>query len=379
MNAPKREPIWIETPVDLRNMVRAIETCDQLAVDTESNSLYAYKEQVCLIQFSSSEADYLVDPLAIKDLSILGPIFATAEIEKIFHAAEYDVICLKRDFGFAFNNIFDTMLAARILGYEQIGLAAMLESEFDVVLDKHFQRANWGKRPLPKEQLDYARLDTHYLIPLRRRLAERLKSKQLFRLAEEDFIRLTRVEASSPENGMSHFWRLAGKEELSSSQLGVLFALYTYREDFARLRNRPVFKVISDRVLLDIAAKAPRTMDALGKIRGMNRNQLKQHGERLLEAVEKGLKIKPPQRPPRHHPNGHYLMLNDALRNWRKETARQVGVESDIVLPRDVLEEIARREPQSLDELKEVMHELPWRFSQYGKRIMNLIRRMEET
>jgi ribonuclease D len=187
------------------------------------------------------------------------------------------------------------------------------------------------------------------------------------------------VEGSTQENGFGHFWRLAGKDELTAQQLAVLYALYQYREGYAKAKNRPVFKVISDRVLLDIAHKLPRTMETLGNIRGMNRNQLRRHGAGLLQAVEKGLKSKPPRRPARHHPNGRYMLLNDALRNWRKETARDVGVESDIVLPRDMLEEIAREEPRSLDELRTVMEDLPWRFNQYGKHIVSLIRRMEET
>ncbi|MEM5773869.1 MAG: ribonuclease D, partial [Anaerolineaceae bacterium] len=154
----------MDQPSALRKMVHDLARCRFVAVDTESNSLYAYQEQVCLIQFSTGDQDYLVDPLAIRDLSSLEPLFSSPHIEKIFHAAEYDIICLKRDFGFSFANIFDTMLAGRILKFDQIGLAAMLETEYGIVLDKRFQRANWAERPLSEEQKAYARLDTHYLI-----------------------------------------------------------------------------------------------------------------------------------------------------------------------------------------------------------------------
>jgi ribonuclease D len=147
------KPVWIDRPHTLEAMVKDLVKYPLLAVDTESNSLYVYREQVCLIQFSTGETDYLVDPLALTDLSPLSPLFADPKIEKIFHAAEYDIICLKRDFGFKFANIFDTMVASRVLGKQAVGLASILKEMFGLDIDKRFQRANWGRRPLPPPQL----------------------------------------------------------------------------------------------------------------------------------------------------------------------------------------------------------------------------------
>ena len=136
-------------------------------MNTESNSLHAYRERVCLIQFSTPATDYLLDPLALPDLSPLTPIFANPKIEKVFHAIEYDIICLKRDFGFEVANIFDTMQATRILGEKQVGLDAILAAKLGIVINKKYQKADWADRPLSPEMLNYARLDTHYLLPLR--------------------------------------------------------------------------------------------------------------------------------------------------------------------------------------------------------------------
>ena len=183
-------PIVVTHEDTLARMVERLSREPRVAVDTESNSLYAYREQVCLIQFSVPGADYLVDPLAVENLTRLGPLFADGGMEKVFHAAEYDVVCLKRDFNFEFNNLFDTMVAARILGREEVGLGALLEHEFGVKLDKRFQRANWGERPLKGELLAYARLDTHYLLELRDRLYPKLMERGLWALAEEDFRRM---------------------------------------------------------------------------------------------------------------------------------------------------------------------------------------------
>ena len=183
-------PIFIARTPALQRLAKSLNREPLVAVDTESNSLYAFKEQVCLIQFSTPQKDFLVDPLALKDLSPLEPFFRNPKTEKIFHAAEYDLICLKRDFNFEFANVFDTMIAARILGREAVGLGSMLETEFGVHLDKRYQRANWGKRPIPAHLLSYAQLDTHYLISLRNRLRKTLKESALWPLATEDFERL---------------------------------------------------------------------------------------------------------------------------------------------------------------------------------------------
>ncbi|HID88596.1 MAG TPA: ribonuclease D, partial [Anaerolineae bacterium] len=179
-----------------------------VAVDTESNSLYAYHERVCLIQFSTRDADYIVDPLAGLDLSPLGDLFADPAVQKVFHAAEQDVANLKRDFGFRFDSLFDTMWAARILGWPRVGLADVLWETFGVRTDKRYQRYNWGKRPLPPEALKYASRDTHYLLPLRDLQVEALERSGRMEEAAEVFAQLAETPPASNPFGPSAFWRL---------------------------------------------------------------------------------------------------------------------------------------------------------------------------
>jgi ribonuclease D len=370
-------PIWVDTPTDLQALVTDLLQQKMLAVDTESNSLYAYREQVCLIQFSTEDQDYLVDPLALDDLSPLDEIFSSKKIEKIFHAAEYDIICLKRDFHFDFNNIFDTMQAARILGCENLGLGSLLEEEFGVKLDKHYQRANWGKRPLPQQLKDYARLDTHYLIPLHQRLNEKLKKKERLLLAREDFARVTQVPAGNHENGMGHFWRMVSKFELTQRKIAVLYELYEYRERMAQSMDRPVFKVLSERTLVLLAQIQPRSMEDLFNMQGFSARQAKRHGDGILQAIQRGLQSKPPQRNHRHQPDEEFIELYESLRNWRKQVGRSQGVESDVILPRETLESIARSRPQTLEELQQVMQDVPWRFDHFGKSILKTLKKTE--
>src|ERR1700752_597862 len=176
-------PVWVANQNSLTQMVAKLSAQPRIAVDTESNSLHAYRERVCLIQFSVPAIDFVVDPFVLKDLSALAPIFADHKIEKIFHAAEYDLICLRRDFGFQFANLFDTMQAARILGYSFVGLDNILLEKFNIKVDKKHQKANWGARPLTFQQIDYARQDTHYLFQLRDLLESQLREKERWEIA----------------------------------------------------------------------------------------------------------------------------------------------------------------------------------------------------
>ena len=228
-----------------------------IAIDTESNSLFAYREQVCLIQISTGETDYLVDPLSLSDLSALAPILADPNIEKVFHAAEYDVICLKRDFGFTFANLFDTMVASRDVGRSSVGLAAILLEEFGIDVDKHYQRANWGARPLSPAMLAYARLDSHYLIALRHRLKTALEEMDRWSLAEEDFRRLCDTPAPPLELGACHLWRIASGQDINAREAAVLFEVCQYRDERARQADLPAFKVLSNQMLVKIAQSCP--------------------------------------------------------------------------------------------------------------------------
>src|SRR5713226_3766848 len=186
-------PVLVAAPDRLAHLVDSLGREPAVGVDTESNSLFAYRERVCLIQFSTPNQDYILDPLALADLSALRPLFASPAQQKIFHAAEYDLICLKRDYDFKFANVFDTMVAARTLGWPRLGLAAILQERFGVTMNKRFQRANWGARPLTDDLLDYARLDTHYLAPLQTMLAADLAAAGRGEEAQEEFERLERV------------------------------------------------------------------------------------------------------------------------------------------------------------------------------------------
>ncbi len=363
-------PQLITQPEQLLAFLETLHGEPLLAVDTESNSLYAYREQVCLIQFSLPQVDTLLDPLALPDLSLLAPIFASQAIEKVFHAAEYDLICLKRDYGFTFQNIFDTMVAARILGWERFGLGSILEEHFGVRMNKKFQRADWGARPLEREHLEYARLDTHFLIRLRDQMKASLIEKGLWELAREDFVRGCAVNGTAPAAKEDMCWRVNGARDLSRRELAVLQELCLYRDAAAARLDRPHFKVMGDRTLIAIATQAPASLDALRRVPGVAEWLLRKHGRGVVEAVRRGLQVEPPRPPQRTRPDQDYVARMEAMRSWRKRRAQAWGVESDVVLPRDLMEQIVEENPRDHASLGKVLASVPWRLDKYGVEIL---------
>lgn len=377
LNSNMQDPVWIDRPHGLEDLVETLSQTDIFGVDTESNSLFAYREQVCLIQISTRETDYLIDPLALKNTAILGPLFANPRIEKVFHAGEYDVICLKRDFGFEFNNLFDTMIASRILGREAFGLSGMLEAEFGVTQDKKYQRANWGIRPIPPAQLAYARLDSHYLIPLRERMKRELIEAGRWELAEEDFHRLERTPVPQLNGDKDNCWKLAGKQDLSPKQMAVLKQLYEFRESQAKKANLPAFKVLSNETLLSLAQALPAKLEDLEGIIGLSPRLQKRYGAGLLECIAQGQNTSPPRRPSYPRKNDELIQRLESLKSWRKNTAASFHVESDVILPREVVEQVAAINPRSISELSALMANFPWRLQRFGEEILQTLKPRE--
>jgi len=367
------ELVWVDQTHKLHEVSDFLARQDILAVDTESNSLYAYQEQVCLLQFSTRKKDILIDPLALPDLSLLEPIFNSDRILKVFHAAEYDLICLFRDYGFRFNYLFDTMIAARILGYQQVGLGSLLERFFGIQMNKKFQRANWGKRPLKRDMLEYARLDSRYLIPLQERLREELESSGWWKLALEDFRRLTQNIEDTTESNEEDFWNLRNARDLSPEKAAILKSVFQFREAVAKDQNRPPFKVISHQGLIEIAQSPPKHLGELAKLPSISEQIIQRYGKGLMQAIHKG-KNAPPEYPPYYQrPQNAVLDRIEVLREWRKFAGRKLGVPSDVILPRDVVNRIGWEGPKCLDTLEKQMQDVPYRFERFGGEIMQTL------
>ena len=370
-------PIVVADEDSLGRLVSALASCPVVAVDTESNSLHAYRERVCLIQFSTPKADYIVDPIGLPDLSPLAVVFANPGQQKVFHAAEYDLICLRRDYGFAFANIFDTMSAARTLGWPQVGLAAILDTHFGAKVNKKYQRADWKRRPLTPEQLDYARLDTHYLVALRDRQLQALTESGHWPEAQEEFERIAGLRSGVDTAGPAPaaFWRVKGARDLTPAQAAILQALFAYREQQAERIDRPPFMVMGEAALLELARRAPRRTDDLQGLPGMTPEQTRRHADAVLRAVQQGLEAPAPVAPRALREDDDVLDRYDRLHTWRKERARARGVDSDVIVPRTTLWDLARRPPRTHGELTHIADFGPWRRETYGEEILALLSR----
>lgn len=367
---------YIDSSSALRSLVQQLTAQPFVAIDTESNSLYAYREQVCLIQVSTRTHDAIVDPLAIEDMSPLGEVLANPRIEKIFHAAEYDIMGIKRDYGFEINNIFDTMLAARICGYRQVGLNNLLESHLGVQLDKRHQRDNWGKRPLPDDSLRYAQMDTHFLPLLRNDLYDELVQQKRLAEARDAFAELPHIEPASLEFDPEGYWRIGKPRGLNRRQMAVLRELYLWRERTAARRDCPPFKVISNEAMVTIARNTPREKADLAEIRGISPTMIRRYGDTLLELVTEGTQAKLPRPPSQNRPAARDVMERySALREWRKDRASQRGVDSDVIVSKNVLWALAEEAPRSLDDLQGIPGLGPWRLNMYGDELLQVLQK----
>jgi ribonuclease D len=346
----------------------------RLAIDLEANSLFAYREQVCLIQISIPGQDYIVDPTANLDLSGLGELLADEKIEKVFHAAEYDLILVKRQYGWTLQNLFDTMWASRILGYPRYGLANLLQDSYGVEQNKKHQKANWCRRPINEQMLAYAQMDTHYLLRLRDQLDAELKDSDCLAEAHEIFADQCHIELSDNNFKPDGFWSINGIRDLSPKKRALVKGLYTFREQQARQLNRPPFKVFNNRTIIELAEAAPKYLEELSHVHGMSTGQIRRYGQSILEVLSHPSHDPAPKRPqPTIRPPDEVTVRYEKLHNWRKSKARDRGVESDVIMSRGALWTLAWANPQSLTELEGVDKIGPWRRETYGQEILALL------
>ncbi|MCA0457232.1 MAG: HRDC domain-containing protein [Chloroflexi bacterium] len=377
MHWPFPPAAYIEHDKELKKLVKRLQNEPLLAIDTESNSMYAYQERVCLVQLSTRTNDYILDPLRIADMSPLGTLLANPQIEKVFHAAEYDLMCLKRDYGFTVVNMFDTMIAARICGVKALGLNRLLAEYCGVEADKSHQRDDWGQRPISEEGLLYAQMDTHYLPELRDKLLDKLVESGRMEEAQETFLEASAVTPPEHHFDPDGYWRMAIPAGLNRRQSAILRELYLAREVIAQERDCPPYKVFTDKMILAIAEAGPRSSHELERVRGLPVVVAKRYSHEVMQAVDKGKRTQLPNRP-RRAPDVDPIVAErfTALRDWRRERAEQRGVESDVIISKDTLWDLAFKAPTTIAEMQDISGLGPWRLATYGDELAVLIQRL---
>jgi ribonuclease D len=372
--------VVIETPAALAELAEKFQQAPAVAVDLEADSMYHFQEKVCLIQMATSRSSAVIDPLRLRDLESLRPVFANPAIEKIFHGADYDVRSLFRDFGIEIAHLFDTQIACKFLGLRETSLEAVLQARFGVTLNKKYQRKDWSKRPLPDEMMAYAADDVRYLLPLAKMLVGELKDKGRLAWVQEECDLLSRVRP--PQNNHEPlFLGFKGAGRLGSRSLAVLEALLEFRRRVAENKDRPLFKVFSNKSLLQLAVQKPATTRRLEESGVLSAKQFKMYGEELAETIRCAQQIASDDLPvyPRKKNRAMHPAVPDrikALKNWRDKKARVLDVEPAVLLNKNIMTALATAKPvkrQSLNAVKELKE---WQRNEFGDEIVGVLRRV---
>ncbi len=348
-----------------------------IAVDLEADSMHNYQEKVCLIQVSTLQKTVLIDPLAATDLSPLQPVFEDPAIRKIFHAADYDLRSLKRDFGLSINGLFDTMISAQLLGEDRIGLADLLRKYFSVELDKKFQRADWSQRPLPAEMVRYAAEDTSHLHRLVEIFEKRLNDQERISWATEEFALMEEVQFTETEGPIC--LRFKGAGTLSRRELGVLEKVMQWREKEGKRLDRPVYKVLGNKSIMAIAQRIPRDKAHLRDLEGFSPRLIERYGRAVISAVREGLDLAEedlpnfPRQPRRGAKDPRIEDRVKMLKKWRQEEAAKFALDPGVLINNAALEALASVNPQSAEALDEVLGLKNWQKRELGKSLLETL------
>jgi ribonuclease D len=370
----------IDTFDALKNLARTIDTEKTIGVDLEADSMYHFKEKVCLIQMAAPGINVVIDPLMVKDLSPLKPIFKRPEVSKIFHGADYDVRSLYRDFDITINNLFDTELASRFLGYSETGLEAVLKNKFDVALDKKFQRKDWSRRPLPRDMISYAAKDARYLLPLAQILTDELKELGRLQWVQEECEILSKVRANI-NNIDPLYLNFKGAGKLNPRNLAVLEALLQYRRTIARKKDKPLFRIFGNRSLLELADKKPPDLKQLEESRALSPKQISMYSAGVIAAIQDAMQVEQdnlPVYPRRRSPRVPLVVAGrvKALRNWRDEQVDRLVLDPALICTKALMSTIAQQKPSRVSDLSAINEMKNWQKKEFGQDIVQVLKQV---
>ncbi|HKC46309.1 MAG TPA: ribonuclease D [Gemmatimonadales bacterium] len=366
---------YVETAAALAEVLAAARAEPLVAADTEAASFHRYKDRVYLVQLSTRRATSVIDPLPITDFSPFGSLLADANVEKVFHDADYDLRTLDRDYGFRARHLFDTRISAQLAGEPAIGLAALLEKYLGVRLTKAHQRADWSQRPLTPAMLAYAADDTRHLPRLRDALRERLTALGRLGWAEEEFRHLEDLRWTGPLDNGQAYQRIKGAKALPPRSLAALRELVAWREGVAAERDTALFRVIGNEALLGVSRALPRSVGDLATIKDLPASLARRHGAVLVAAVGRALALAERDLPTReraprapHDPELEGRV--ERLKVARNTVAQQLGLDPGVLCGKSTLEAIARQRPVDLAALGRIEDVRKWQVDVLGAALL---------
>ncbi len=367
----------IQTTAELERFVERIANEKIIAVDLEADSMFHFQEKVCLIQMAANGENVVIDPLEVEDSAPLHPIFKDEGICKVFHGSDYDVRSLYRDFAIEVNNLFDTQLASMYLGERATSLEAVVNKRFGIKLDKQYQKKDWSQRPLPEGMIEYAASDVFHLIPLARQIMDELEKKERLHWVQEECALLSDVRPM--ENGDEPlFLRFRGAGRLRRRNLAVLEGLLQYRRKLAVKKDRPLFKVFSNKSMLKIAQEMADTPEAMEAAGCLSAKQIRIYGKALSRVVraatamdEKDLPVYPRRRRP--SVSSKVPERIKAIKEWRDNLAENLELDPSLLFNKALMTAIAVQHPKSIEELRKIEGMRNWQVDTFGPDVIGIL------
>jgi ribonuclease D len=379
---------YVRSDAELAAVVAELRAGTLVAVDTEAASFHKYVDRVYLVQLSSRTRTAIVDPLAVGNLSPIGALLVDPAVEKVFHDADYDLRILDRDYGFRAVRLFDTRIAAQLLGEPAIGLGSLLEKHLGIKLSKTHQKADWSQRPLPPAMLAYAADDTRHLPRLRDLLHEQLVSRGRIAWVQEECKRLEELRwtrgggaggagggGGASDSDEEAYLRVKGAKALRPRDLAAFRELYAWREAVAQREDKAPFRIIGNDPLLAVSRALPETAVALAKVVGLPPSLARRHGPALLEAVHRARALPEAElprlvRPPRGPKDPKVDERVEKLKAARNRVAGELGLDPGVLCGRTTLEAVARAAPKDRAGLAAVGELRRWQFDVLGDALL---------
>ena len=368
----------INTKTDLEKITRDLKKEKSIAVDVEADSMYHFKEKVCLIQIATKKKHVVIDPLQVQDLSSIKILFSNSDIKKIFHGADFDVRSLYRDFNIKIKNLFDTQLACMFLGIRETSLDAVLKKRFKISLNKKYRKRDWSKRPLPEAMIEYAVNDTTYLIKLAEILEKELKEIDRISWVREECQVLSKVRPSLP-NSEPLFMKFKGSGRLSSKSLAALEALLQCRLSVAEKKDKPLFKIIGNNSIMKIVKEKPVNKRQLVKIKALSQKQIDMYGDAIVKAVNNSLMLPAAGRPVYPRRKAPVLppevpLRAKSIKLWRDSKAKELELDPPIVCNKSIINLIAIQNPTYLKDLLNIKEMKKWQKKEFGRDIVAILK-----
>jgi len=369
----------IDTAEELSHLGGTLRTTRRIALDLEAAGFHRYSDRLCLVQLSTDDDTHILDPLALEVGDALRPVLEDPAVQVVMHGADFDIRLLDRDLNIHLQGLFDTQIAASLLGADAIGLAALLEGYLGISLSKKHQRADWAQRPLPEGMLAYAAADTKHLMDLADLLEEKLREKGRMDWAREEFELLEGIRWE--EDDSDPVLRVKGARDLTPRAVTALREAMSWRDEIARERDRAPFRVAGDNILFSVVVERPDSVDELSRMKGISPRLARKEGADLLARLRRvddlpGDALRPY---PRYQGNGHGRptpeeeAMATRIRNLRTEKARSIEMDRGVLLSNAQIGEIVRVRPGNQAELEAIPGIRRWQSQLLGKEILQLL------